>query len=80
LIEAERKRADRAERLFDEERQRADRAEGHLEEERKRVDQLQVALADAVTAERITAGAAAALRTQLALLTERRPWWRRWFR
>jgi hypothetical protein len=77
LIEAERKRADRAERLFDEERQRADRAEGHLEEERKRVDQLQVALADAVTAERITAGAAAALRTQLALLTERRPWLRR---
>jgi hypothetical protein len=64
-------RASRAERLFDEERQRADRAERHLDEERKRVDELQTALADAVAAERITAAAAAGLRTEL----ERRCQW-----
>jgi hypothetical protein len=46
---------------------RADRAEREVEEGRKRIDELQVSLAD----ER--------RRTQLALLTERRPWWRRWF-
>jgi hypothetical protein len=55
------------------ERQRAEQAE-------HRVDELQVALADARTAAMITGYEAAALRTQLALLTERRPWWRRWFR
>jgi small-conductance mechanosensitive channel len=65
---------DRAERLFDEERQRADRAERYLEqerervdEERKRVDELRAALADAVAAERIAAGEAAALRAELDL-------------
>jgi outer membrane murein-binding lipoprotein Lpp len=55
------------------ERQRAEQAE-------HRVDELLVALADARTAALITGYEAAALRTQLALLTERRPWWRRWFR
>jgi hypothetical protein len=81
LIEAERQRADRAERLFDEERQRADRAEGHFEAERKRVDELQAALADAVAAERITAAAAAGLRAELERRRDwRAPWWRRWFR
>ena len=55
------------------EQQRAEQAE-------HRVDELLVALADARTAALITGYEAAALRTQLALLTERRPWWRRWFR
>jgi hypothetical protein len=55
------------------ERQRAEQAE-------RRADELLVALADARTAAMITGCEAAALRTQLALLTERRPWWRRWFR
>ena len=81
LIEAERKRADRAERLFDEERLRADRAERHLEEERGRVEQLQTALADAVAAERITAGVAAGLRAELDRRKDwRPPLWRWWFR
>jgi hypothetical protein len=55
------------------ERQRAEQAE-------HRVDDLLVALADARTAAMITGYEAAALRTRLARLTERRPWWRRWFR
>jgi hypothetical protein len=55
------------------ERQRAEQAE-------HRVDELLVALADARSAAMITGYEAAALRTQLAQLTERRPWWRRWFR
>jgi outer membrane murein-binding lipoprotein Lpp len=55
------------------ERQRAEQAE-------YRVDELLAALADARTAAMITGCEAAALRIQLALLTERRPWWRRWFR
>jgi hypothetical protein len=80
LIEAERKRADRAEQLFDEERQRADRAERHLEADRKRVDELRTALADAIAAERIAAGEAAALRAELYRQRERSPRWRRWFR
>jgi hypothetical protein len=41
---------------------------------------LLVALADARTAAMISSNEAAALRAQLALLTGRRPWWRRWFR
>jgi hypothetical protein len=52
---------------------RAGRAEG-------RIDELLLALADARTAALISANDAAALRTQLALLTDRRPWWRRWVR
>jgi len=62
-------RADRAERLFDEERQRAERAD-------RRVDELQPALADAVAAERIAAGEAAALRAEV----ERRRRWGLWRR
>jgi hypothetical protein len=47
----------------------------------RRIDELLAALADARTAAMISSNEAAALRTQLALLTgPRRPWWRRWFR
>jgi len=55
------------------ERDRADQAE-------RRIDELLHDLADARTAAMITGCEAAALRTQLALLTDRRPWWRRWLR
>jgi hypothetical protein len=55
-------------------------ANGALLAERRRVDELLVALADARTAAMITGCEAAVLRTKLALLTDRRPWWRRWFR
>src|SRR6516164_4191995 len=52
-----------------------------LTEERRRIDGLHMDLADARTAAMITGCEAAALRAQLALLTDqRRPWWRRWFR
>jgi hypothetical protein len=68
------------------ERQRAEQAEHRLEGERqlvedgrRRIDELHTALADAVTAERIAAGEAAALRTIVTGLRAR-PWWRRWFR
>ena len=71
----------------DRERDRADRAERQVEDGGKRIDELQrrvdglySELADARTAAVISGADAAALRTQLALLTERRPWWRRWFR
>jgi hypothetical protein len=78
----------RAEQRADADRIRADRAERHLEEERKRVDEerkrvdhLQAALADAVAAERIAAGEAAALRAELDRRQDwRAPRWRRWFR
>jgi hypothetical protein len=50
------------------------------EAERARVDQLLIDLADARTAAMITGCEAAALRSRLALLTDHRPWWRRWFR
>jgi hypothetical protein len=74
-------RTDRAERHLEEER-------GRVDEERKRVDELrtsvtefQTALADAVAAERITAGVAAGLRAELDRRQDwRAPWWRRWFR
>src|SRR5215831_11058947 len=46
----------------------------------RRIDELLVALADARTATMISSNEAAALRAHLALLTGRRPWWRRWFR
>ena len=69
------------------ERDRADRAEGQVEVERqlveqgrKRVDELLIELADARTTAMISGCEAAVVRTQLATLTERRPWWRRRFR
>ena len=62
------------------ERERGDQAERQAGEGRKRIDELLHELADARTAVMITGCEAAALRSQLALLTERRPWWRRWFR
>jgi len=71
-LERETIRAERAERQLEVERQR-------VEDSRKRIDELHTALADAVTAERIAAGEAAALRTIVTGLQER-PWWRRWFR
>ena len=57
------------------ERSRADGAERQLGE-------LRPALADAVAAERITAGVAAGLRAEIerSIAQSRRPWWRRWFR
>ena len=70
---SERERAERAER-------RVDELLALLAEEQRRVGGLYVELADARTAAMITGCEAAALRGQLALLTERRPWWRRWFR
>jgi hypothetical protein len=70
-LEREQGRADRAERLLEDERRRVEA--GH-----QRIDELQTALADAVAAERIAAGEAAALRHELDFLRAR-PWWRRWF-
>jgi len=70
---SERERAERAER-------RVDELLALLAEEQRRVGGLYVELADARTAAMITGCEAAALRGQLALLTEPRPWWRRWFR
>jgi len=65
----------------DRERDRADRSERQIEDGCKRVDDLLIELADARTAAMISGADAAALRTQLALLTgPRAPWWRRWFR
>ena len=63
-------------------RDRADRAERQVvvEQARKRVDGLLIELAEARTAAMISGCEAAVLRTQLATLTERRPWWRRWLR
>jgi hypothetical protein len=46
------------------ERDRVDRAERLLDEERHRIEELRTALADALTAERIAAGQAAALRAE----------------
>jgi hypothetical protein len=62
------------------ERDRADRAERQVEEGRKRIGELLIELADARTSAMISGCEAAVLRTRLELLTERRPWWRRWFR
>jgi len=50
-----------------------------VEDGRKRLDELQTVLADAVTAQRIAADEAAALRAIVTGLRAR-PWWRRWFR
>jgi hypothetical protein len=46
----------------------------------RRIDELLHQLADARIAAMITGCEAAALRTRLELLSDRRPWWRRWFR
>jgi hypothetical protein len=69
--EVERRRAEHAERRLEIERQL-------VENGRKRIDELQTALADAVAAERITAGEASALRTEVDRLRARRRWfWQR---
>ena len=68
-----RDRADRAERQVEVERQLVEQA-------RKRVDGLLIELAEARIAAMISGCEAAVLRTQLATLNERRPWWRRWLR
>ena len=64
------------------ERDRRGRAERQVEEGCKRIDELLIEISDARTAAMISGADAAALRSQLALLTDerRRPWWRRWFR
>jgi predicted RNase H-like nuclease (RuvC/YqgF family) len=93
-VERERDRADRAEQQVEEGSKRNDELQATLGEERRRIDELQVSLADerrridglhtdladARTAAMISGCEAAVLRTRLDLLTERRPWWRRWFR
>jgi predicted nucleic acid-binding Zn-ribbon protein len=79
-VEALREQLLKANQWAEAERGRAERAERHFEDERKRVDELRTALADAVAAERIAAGTAAGLRAEIAILTDRRSWWRRWFR
>jgi hypothetical protein len=84
---AERERAERNERQLEVERQlvedgrkRIDELQASLTEERRQIDRLNVDLADAVSAERIAAGEAAALRAIVTGLRAR-PWWRRrWFR
>ena len=68
---AERQRVDALQVVLTEERRR-------VEDGRKRIDELHVDLADAVTAERIAAGEASALRVIVDGLRAR-PWWRRWF-
>ena len=72
-VEHVRDRADRAERQVEVERQLVEQA-------RKRVDGLLIELAEARIAAMISGCEAAVLRTQLATLNERRPWWRRWLR
>ena len=80
---AERERAKRSEGRADElqvalteERRRVEAGRQLVEDGRKRIDELHTALADAVTAERIAAGEAAALRAIVTGLRAR-PWWRR---
>ena len=86
-VEHERDRVDQAERQVEVERQlvekgrrRIDELQASLAEERRRVDGLYTDLADARTAAMISGADAVALHTQLTLLTDRRPWWRGWFR
>jgi hypothetical protein len=55
-------------------------ANRRFDELQRRIDGLHTDLADARTAAMITGCEAAALRSRLELMTERRPWWRRWFR
>ena len=80
---AERERAKRSEGRADElqvalteERRRVEAGRQLVEDGRKRIDELHTALADAVTAERIAAGEAAALHAIVTGLRAR-PWWRR---
>ena len=76
-VEHERDRADRAERQVEEGRQRIDELQASLADERRRIDGLHTDLADARTAAMVSGCEAAVLRTQLAMLTDRRRWWRR---
>jgi len=83
---AERQRANELQVALTEERRRVEVERQLVEDGRKRIDELQqrvdelhIALADAVTAERIAAGEASALRAIVTGLWAR-PWWRRWFR
>lgn len=84
---SERERAGHAERQLETERQlvedgrkRIDELQALLTAGRRQIDTLYVDLADARTAVMISGSEAAALRSQLALPRERRPWWRRWLR
>jgi chromosome segregation ATPase len=84
---SERERAEHAERQLETERQlvedgrkRIDELQALLTAGRRQIDTLYGDLADARTAVMISGSEAAALRSQLALLRERRPWWRRWLR
>ena len=62
-------------------RQRLDHERDRADGTQRRVDELHTDLADAVAAERIAAGEAAALRAIVTKLTgPRAPWWRWWFR
>ena len=79
-VERERERADRAERQGEIEWQLVEDGRKRIDELQRRIDGLYTELADARTAAMISGCEAAALRSRLALLTERRPWWRRWFR
>jgi hypothetical protein len=69
----ERERAEQAER-------RVDELLALLAEGQRQTGGLYAELADARTAAMITGCEAAALRCELALVRERRPWWRRWLR
>jgi chromosome segregation ATPase len=79
LVEEGRKRIDELQTSLGDERQAA---HDRVAIERRRIDGLHTELADARTALVVTGNEAAALRTQVALLTgpARRPWWRWWFR
>jgi hypothetical protein len=76
---SERQRVDALQIGLTEERRRVEDGRKRIDELQQRVDELHTALADAVTAERIAAGEAAALRTIVDGLRAR-PWWRRWLR
>jgi hypothetical protein len=56
--------------------QRFEALSAHAEQ---RFEELLAALTDARAAERIAAESAAGLRAEIAILTARRAWWRRWF-
>jgi hypothetical protein len=69
------------------ERERAEQAEHRVDEllallaeGQRQIGGLYGELADARTAAMITGCEAAALRSRIEILTDRRPWWRRWFR
>ena len=79
-VERERDRADRAERRTEEGSKRIGELQASLADERRRVDGLYIDLADARAAAMISGADAAALRAQPEIPTDRRPWWRQWFR